>query len=63
MNVFTWMNDQLLRMQWLSDLVTAGVQAVGQAVPGRGRSGILGRVHGCGLYPESACRARGMLAK
>jgi len=28
-NVFTWMNDQLLRMQWLSDLVTAGVQAVG----------------------------------
>ena len=29
MNVFTWMNDQLLRMQWLSDLVTAGVQAVG----------------------------------
>ena len=24
---------------------------------------ILGRVHGCGLYPESACRARGMLAK
>lgn len=29
MNVFGWMNDQLLRMQWLSDLVTAGVQAVG----------------------------------
>ena len=29
MNVFIWMNDQLLRMQWLSDLVTAGVQAVG----------------------------------
>ena len=29
MNLFTWMNDQLLRMQWLSDLVTAGVQAVG----------------------------------
>ena len=29
MNVFNWMNDQLLRMQWLSDLVTAGVQAVG----------------------------------
>ena len=28
-NVFTWMNDQLLRMQWLSDLVTAGVQAAG----------------------------------
>lgn len=29
MNVFSWMNDQVLRMQWLSDLVTAGVQAVG----------------------------------
>ncbi len=29
MNIFTWMNDQLLRMQWLSDLVTALVQAVG----------------------------------
>lgn len=29
MNVFGWLNDQLLRMQWLSDLVTAGVQAVG----------------------------------
>ncbi len=29
MNVFIWMNDQLLRMQWLSDLVTAGVQAAG----------------------------------
>jgi uncharacterized protein len=29
MNVITWMNDQLLRMQWLSDLVTAGVQVVG----------------------------------
>lgn len=29
MNLFTWMNDQLLRMQWLSDLVTAGVHAVG----------------------------------
>jgi uncharacterized membrane protein YraQ (UPF0718 family) len=28
-NVFSWMNDQVLRMQWLSDLVTAGVQAVG----------------------------------
>lgn len=29
MNIFAWANDQLLRMQWLSDLVTAGVQAVG----------------------------------
>ncbi|MGO4908917.1 permease [Pseudorhodobacter sp. W20_MBD10_FR17] len=29
MSVFGWMNDQLLRMQWLSDLVTAGVRAVG----------------------------------
>jgi uncharacterized protein len=29
MNIFGWMNDQLLRMQWLSDLVTAGVSAVG----------------------------------
>ncbi len=29
MTILTWMNDQLLRMQWLSDLVTAGVQAVG----------------------------------
>jgi uncharacterized membrane protein YraQ (UPF0718 family) len=29
MNVFGWMNDQLLRMQWLSDLVTAGVDWVG----------------------------------
>lgn len=29
MNVFSWMNDQLLRMQWLSDLVTEAVQGVG----------------------------------
>ena len=29
MNVFGWMNDQLLRMQWLSDLVASGVQALG----------------------------------
>jgi uncharacterized membrane protein YraQ (UPF0718 family) len=29
MNIFGWLNDQLLRMQWLSDLVTAGVSAVG----------------------------------
>ena len=29
MNVFSWMNDQVLRMQWLSDLVTAGVQPAG----------------------------------
>ncbi|PJN94365.1 hypothetical protein CNY89_14960, partial [Amaricoccus sp. HAR-UPW-R2A-40] len=29
MGVFSWMNDQLLRMQWLSDLVAAGVSAVG----------------------------------
>jgi len=28
-SVFTWLNDQLLRMQWLSDLVTSGVQALG----------------------------------
>ncbi len=29
MNVFAWMNDQLLRMQWLSDLVTTGVVSIG----------------------------------
>ena len=29
MNIFSWLNDQLLRMQWLSDLVTSGVSAVG----------------------------------
>jgi hypothetical protein len=29
MNIFGWLNDQLLRMQWLSDLVTAGVSAAG----------------------------------
>lgn len=29
MSVFGWLNDQVLRMQWLSDLVTAGVAAVG----------------------------------
>ena len=29
MNIFGWMNDQLLRMQWLSDLVASGVQALG----------------------------------
>jgi uncharacterized membrane protein YraQ (UPF0718 family) len=29
MTIFGWMNDQLLRMQWLSDLVTSGVQAMG----------------------------------
>ena len=29
MNIFTWLNDQVLRMHWLSDLVTAGVQAAG----------------------------------
>jgi len=29
MSVFGWMNDQLLRMDWLSDLVTTGVTAVG----------------------------------
>lgn len=29
MNIFGWLNDQFLRMQWLSDLVTGGVQAVG----------------------------------
>ena len=29
MSIFGWLNDQLLRMQWLSDLVTAGVTAVG----------------------------------
>ncbi|MEF3047027.1 permease [Pseudotabrizicola sp. L79] len=29
MNIFTWMNDQLLRMQWLNDAVGAGVAAAG----------------------------------
>jgi len=29
MNIFSWLNDQLLRMHWLSDLVTAGVSAAG----------------------------------
>ncbi len=29
MNLFGWLNDQLLRMIWLSDLVTAGVAAAG----------------------------------
>ena len=29
MSVFGWLNDQLLRMEWLSDLVTAGVLAAG----------------------------------
>jgi uncharacterized protein len=29
MSIFGWLNDQVLRMQWLSDLVTAGVAAVG----------------------------------
>ncbi len=29
MNIFGWMNDQLLRMQWLSDLVAKGVSAAG----------------------------------
>ncbi|TJZ91225.1 permease [Paracoccus gahaiensis] len=29
MDVPGWLNDQVLRMEWLSDLVTAGVQAVG----------------------------------
>ena len=29
MDFFAWLNDQLLRMQWLSDLVTAGVSAAG----------------------------------
>lgn len=29
MNIFGWLNDQLLRMQWLSDLVAAGVEGVG----------------------------------
>ncbi len=29
MNPLSWANDQLLRMQWLSDLVTAGVRAAG----------------------------------
>lgn len=28
-NILAWMNDQLLRMQWLSDLVTSGVRAGG----------------------------------
>jgi uncharacterized protein len=29
LSLFGWLNDQLLRMQWLSDLVTAAVSAVG----------------------------------
>lgn len=29
MDLFGWLNDQLLRMQWLSDLVAAGVAAAG----------------------------------
>lgn len=29
MSIFGWLNDQVLRMQWLSDLVSAGVAAVG----------------------------------
>ncbi|QOL80102.1 permease [Pseudooceanicola spongiae] len=29
MSLFGWLNDQLLRMQWLSDLVTSSVSAVG----------------------------------
>lgn len=29
MSMFGWLNDQVLRMQWLSDLVTAGVAAAG----------------------------------
>lgn len=29
MTVFGWVNDQLLRMVWLSDLVTAGISALG----------------------------------
>ena len=29
MSILGWLNDQVLRMQWLSDLVTAGVAAVG----------------------------------
>ncbi|MFZ1469457.1 MAG: permease [Paracoccaceae bacterium] len=29
MNIFNWMNDQLLRMQWLNDLVAAGVAGAG----------------------------------
>lgn len=29
MNIFSWLNDQLLRMVWLNDLVGAGISAVG----------------------------------
>ncbi len=29
MNILGWLNDQVLRMQWLSDLVSSGVSAVG----------------------------------
>lgn len=29
MIIFSWLSDHLLRMQWLSDLVTAGVRAAG----------------------------------
>ena len=29
MNVFSWMNDQFLRMDWLDDLVRAGITSLG----------------------------------
>ena len=29
MNVFSWMNDQFLRMVWLDDLVRAGITSLG----------------------------------
>lgn len=35
MNPFTWINDQLLRMQWLSDLVRAGLEGMGVDVASR----------------------------
>ena len=38
MNPFGWLNDQLLRMQWLSDLVRALVEQ-GMGLPMSGRVG------------------------
>ncbi len=34
-SIFGWLNDQLLRMQWLADLVAAGLQALGIDPAGR----------------------------
>ena len=35
MNPFSWLNDQLLKMQWLSDLVRAGLEGLGVDVSSR----------------------------